>query len=56
MNRRADSCPPCTGDCRQGRGCPAATSPRELRPLRWVLLCLALFWAMVAIVVAECVS
>jgi hypothetical protein len=48
---RIVGCPPCTGDCVQGRACPAhECEPRGPGEFRWVVLGLALFWAAVAVV------
>jgi hypothetical protein len=52
-----ESCPPCSGDCRQGRDCPAENDgPRDSRPLLLVLLGLAVFWTLVGIGVVRCMS
>lgn len=41
------SCPPCTGDCQQGRGCPRPPPVRH-RPLIIGLLLIAPLWALLA--------
>lgn len=50
-----ESCPPCSGNCLQGRRCPDNVQP-DPGALRWVLLALAVFWGLVAWGVVRCTS